>query len=340
MKIKSASFPILALVALICSFLSTAHASVTASGLFQADQSCQAYQSIRKKTNPGNIELEVGRQYAILELNVPEGTTWYRLQLDEAEPSQRWVYFECGRADVAGPEPAADGEPAGPQNDQPCSTAGLEDSYVLSLSWQPAFCESHPDKPECAVSDPESYQARNFTLHGLWPNQKSCGTHYGFCGQYAKEVSPFCDYAAVPMRAETLAELGRVMPSAAHGSCLQRHEWYKHGTCQTAWDADGYFIRAMGLVDEFNGSGMALFMREHLGRTVSTEDFFAAVDQAFFAGAHQRLQISCKNGQLVDVYLQLPSPLEDDSLAALLERAAARFRNGCGEQFEVDAIGP
>lgn len=81
-------------------------------------------------------------------------------------------------------------------------------------------------------------------------------------------------------------------------------------------------------------------MRDHIGKSVSTQDFFDAVDQAFFDGAHKRLQISCKNSQLVDVYINLPKVLDDNaSLESLMMDADPKFSNKCGSSFTVDEIG-
>jgi len=314
-------------------------ASVPVTGEFTATKNCQAYQSIHRKTNPGEIRLEHGKSYPIIELNKSPGTTWYRLRMDGASPAERWTYFECGQATITskGKSPS---RKKGAGAVKECNTAGLGDSYVLAISWQPAFCETHRDKPECTVTDPLSYQANNFSLHGLWPNKNSCGIRYEFCGDYKKGMRPFCNFAPVPMQPETLQELGVVMPSAAHGSCLQRHEWYKHGTCQTKWDADGYFHIAIRMLKEFNEGGMAIFMSNNIGKEVTSNSFFEAVDEAFGEGAHKRLQISCSDGKLVDVFINLPfEQLQDISLEELIQQAEPKFKNKCGTNFEVDAIG-
>jgi ribonuclease T2 len=310
--------------------------SVPASGEFIAAKACQAYQSFRNKTNPGDVRLDIGGRYPIMELNSLDGPTWYRVRIDDATPQERWIYFECGSANVTSQGGSSSGREAGGD----CKTAGLGDSYVLAVSWQPAFCEGHSGKPECSVSDPQVYQAKNFTLHGLWPNKQSCGTGYGFCGKYKERPRTFCHYDPVPMKAAILKTLGVVMPSAAHGSCLQRHEWYKHGTCQTEWDAGGYFDTAMRLLKEFNEEGVGAFMADNVGKTVTTRSFFDVVDQAFGAGAHERLHISCKGNLLVEVRIHLPATLPvDASLGALIQQAKPKFNNRCGRSFRVDAIG-
>lgn len=317
-------------------------ASVPASGEFAATKACQAYQSMREQTNPDDMVLTVGESYSVIEANVPTGTTWYRINVDDANPRKRWVYFECGNARVSISDNSSSAGSGGASSDGACGVAGQEDSYVLAVSWQPAFCEGHRDKPECQVSDPDSYQAKNFTLHGLWPNKDSCGTSYGFCGKYTKAVRPFCKFDKVPMSEQTLEELGVVMPSAACGSCLQRHEWYKHGTCQTDWDADGYFKNAIRLLADFNGhdgNGISAFMSKNLGKRVSMKELTEEIDRQFGQGAHRRMQFSCTNGnKLADIYISLPAELDAGSLASLIQQAPEKYRNKCGDNFVVDRI--
>lgn len=225
--------------------------------------------------------------------------------------------------------------------DPSCQLPNKEDSYKLAVSWQPAFCESHRGKPECKITDTTVYQAAHFTLHGLWPNKRECGVNYGSCGQYKKPARSFCDYAPVPMKAETVKNLGEIMPSVAGGSCLDRHEWYKHGTCQTDWDADGYFATATRLVKEFNDNGIADFMKQNTGKTVSTAAFLQIVDKSFGKRASQRLNLGCdRDGNLVDVFINLPKDIPANvALADLIQQAPESFNNRCGKSFNIDAIG-
>jgi len=297
---------------------------------------------MRKRTNPDNTILTINQSYPVVEANVAIGTTWYRITVDGANPSERWVYFECGITESK-KQRGGSSNHVGQASTGRCNLAGEEDSYVFAVSWQPAFCEGHPEKPECMVQDPDSYQANNFTLHGLWPNKNSCGKNYGFCGKYKKGVRPFCDYDKIPISAETLKDLGKVMPSAAHGSCLQRHEWYKHGTCQIEWNTDSYYENAIRLLTDFNGDdidGISAFMVENLGREVSVSDFNKRIDQQFGENAHKRMQYTCTpDNKLVDIYIRLPAKLGDDTpLATLIQQAPEKHRNRCGDSFVVDRI--
>lgn len=317
-------------------------ASTPAKGEFTAAKDCPAYQSMRKETNPDNATLTVNRRYRVFEVNDPRNVTWYRIAMDNATPRDRWVRAECGSADVSigdgrWSEKASASAPAGS-----CQTAGEENSFVFAVSWEPAFCEGHQSEPECRVKDPNSYQARHFTLHGLWPNKAACGIDYGFCGKYKTALQPFCAFDPVPMSEETRKKLGVVMPSAAYGSCLQRHEWYKHGTCQTEWDADGYFGHAMRLLADFNGTdatGMAAFMVRNLGHRVSVLALDSAIDQQFGRGAHKRMQYICtRDHKLESIYINLPAQLGNAPLDDLIRRGAEKYGNKCGRSFVVDPI--
>ncbi|MDH5326028.1 MAG: ribonuclease T [Gammaproteobacteria bacterium] len=296
--------------------------------------------SKNKRTNPDHKKLQLNKSYAVVEVNRSNNPSWYRIQYDGASPPQRWVAKHCGTASVQIGGGGANGGNNGGETPETCHTPGLEDSYVLALSWQPAFCESHRSKPECRIDDKKSYQAVNFTLHGLWPNKKSCGTKYGFCGEVRGKPGDFCDYPVLSLFTETRKELEQVMPSAAAGSCLQRHEWYKHGTCQVGWSMGEYFDVAVELTQEFNSSGIAYFIASRIGKTVSETEFKEKVDCAHGAGAHQRLELKCQNGNLVDVYVQLPSKIrKEDSLGDLLKQSQGQFKSNCGGQFKVDPIG-
>lgn len=311
-------------------------ASEKISGQFTASRPCQAYVSIKKRSNPGDIHMTKGESYPLRERNVPSGATWYRIRVDGASPEERWVYYGCGQAELSStPVPAV-------STKKPCQTAGQADSYVFAVSWQPAFCESHQNKPECKelVEQPDAYAAGNFTLHGLWPNKSSCGTNYGFCGQQKKIGGSFCSYPRVPMSESTLQALGKVMPAAAAGSCLQRHEWFKHGTCQTKMDADQYWDLAIDLVGQFNTKGMSAFMQENIGRTVAAADFYRVVDTSLGQDAHKRMKLGCRSGNLVDIYMQLPKEVTGGrTLGQLLAEAPTGFSSSCGESFKVDAVG-
>lgn len=305
-------------------------------GLFSAQQSCQAYVSKNRLTNPDHIQLQVGESYEALEANQPDRPSWYRIVVPVANPKERWVSAECGqfeaRSDGGNNENGAGGSA--------CSTAGRADSYVLALSWQPAFCETKPQKPECRITDPASYQARHFTLHGLWPNQRQCGTRYAFCGEVSTQRQDFCDYPEVRLDSDSHASLAQVMPSAQAGSCLERHEWHKHGTCQTTWSMEEYFDLSVDLTRQFNESGMAYFMNRRIGQSVRTEDFLDRLAAVLGPAARNRVRLKCERGMLVEVQMSLIAELtSDQDLEKLMANAPVQSGSNCGAAFQVDPIG-
>ncbi|MGF6098784.1 ribonuclease T2 family protein [Pseudomonas sp. 18175] len=87
-------------------------------------------------------------------------------------------------------------------------TPGVFDFYVLSLSWSPTFCLTHPDNEQC------SGKGYGFVLHGLWP-------------QYAKGGWPASCAPQLPLSREAIEKGAALFPTRS----LLKHEWAKHGTC-------------------------------------------------------------------------------------------------------------
>jgi ribonuclease T2 len=107
-----------------------------------------------------------------------------------------------------------------PQDEQSCdqNTAGHFKYYVLSLSWSPEFCRSHPSQK----NEMQCKQQREFIVHGLWPEcgsgiPQSCAN-----GGQADEIDKQKIYAFMP------------------SDYLIQHEWNKHGTC-SGLDRSDYF---------------------------------------------------------------------------------------------------
>jgi ribonuclease T2 len=313
--------------------------AVAAKGVFSASEACSAYASKKQLTNPGSVSLVVGQQYPALEADKLDNPGWYRITIPTASPPDRWVEASCGTvspaADVASPAQGS------------CRLSGQADGYVLALSWQPTFCQSRQDLPkECSIDSSSTYQAGHFTLHGLWPNKTSCGINYGFCGVVKQRPNGgFCSYPEVPDLSPTIRTvLAQVMPSAEAGSCLERHQWYKHGTCQTTWTADEYFSLAAYLTNQFNHSGITEFVRHHMGKqdTIRTEDFLRELDQALGPQAQQHIKLMCKKNWLEEIQINLPAALNlNADLPALISQegpAAQKPKSNCPAQFRIPAM--
>ncbi len=101
------------------------------------------------------------------------------------------------------------------------NAAGQYDYYLVSLSWSPSFCETHPDeKEQCGE------RGFGFVLHGVWP-------------QYLRGYGPqHCAANQQPDDATILRTLA-FMPSRH----LVQHEWETHGACTGLSPAE-YFALA------------------------------------------------------------------------------------------------
>ncbi len=254
---------------------STAYAFEAAGGEFLAKRSCAAVQSVKTGKNPGKIKLRVDDRYPVTGLNEPNGT-YVQIQVAGARPERRWVKRTCG---TLNPEPV---DPAAEQ-------------YVFAISWQPAFCETKPEKTECKTQEPGRFDADHFALHGLWPQPKGnifCGVStadrlHAEQGKWDKLPEP-------NLNAETRARLSKAMPGTA--SNLQRHEFTKHGTCFPG-NADLYFRVSLALLEQINTSRLRDLMATHIGATVSLEDITREFEQSFGAGAGAALGVHCVDDQ-------------------------------------------
>lgn len=293
----------------ILPFVSYSSAQVT--GNLDATKACPAYVSKNKKTNPAQLHLKPGQRYDIHEVNRPINPDWLRVEIKDAAIPLRWVRADCGeyRYESSGREYCK-------------KNPGLADSYVLALSWQPAFCQTYgyeAAKPECLSLPANSYQANHLSLHGLWPNQASCGQSYGFCGVEMR--SHHCEYLAVELTQEVAKDLQQLMPSYAYGSCLERHEWNKHGSCQIL-SSDEYFSLAMRLNREVEKTALGQFLHNSRGETVKRAELREKIRQSFGKEASNKVYLGCKNGLLVDVYIQLPALIPaNESLESLVKKA-------------------
>lgn len=202
------------------------------------------------------------------------------------------------------------------------SNAGMADSYVLALSEQPGFCETYgydAGKPECQHISANSYESSHFTLHGLWPNQEACGQSYGFCT--VKPRNKHCDYPPVSLSEAVSTDLKQIMPSYRIGSCLERHEWNKHGSCQILSSTD-YFALALRLATEADNSIFGHFLSEHHGLKVKLSALHEQIAQAFGVENVHKVYLGCTDGILVDIYFSLPALIPfSEGLDSLIAKA-------------------
>jgi ribonuclease T2 len=282
-------------------------ASNIITGTFEATQVCPTYASALNQSNPDNLTIEINTTYPLREIN-ESSSDWLRIEFPDHQ--LRWIHSSCGVVT------------SNKLNSSSCSSVGMADSHLLALSSQSGFCETYgfeAGKPECRKLSKSSYQASHLTLHGLWPNQDVCGQRYGYCG--VKPQSNHCGYAPVTLTPKVTERLKTLMPSFNFGSCLERHEWNKHGSCQ-ALSADDYFTLAMGLVSEVDKSAFGKYLTAHKGETVKLSTLRDLITESFGAKNAGKVYLGCKNNILVDIFIQLPALIPfNESLVTLITSA-------------------
>ena len=173
--------------------------------------------------------------------------------------------------------------------------------YVLAISWQPAFCETRPSRPECQSQTADRFDSSHFALHGLWPQPRS----RDYCGVKIEDVaaderSAWSELPAPDISDRLEDALAQAMPGTQ--SNLDRHEWIKHGTCYGS-DAEDYFADSLAMLEAVNGSAVAELFAASIGQRLTQSEIRAVFDEAFGAGAGERVRVSCiddGNRRLID----------------------------------------
>ena len=224
--------------------------------------------------------------------------------------------------------------------------AGQFDSYLFTLEWTPAFCEGRTSAAECANEQPDRFDVTHLSLHGLWPEKNGNGPYTSgvyYCGVGADEQSldrgsTWCQLPVPAYSDATRAALTTVMPGVA--SCLDHHEWTKHGTC-TGLAADDYFATAAALVQRIAGSAFGRYLTAHAGQTVDASAAFAAFEADFGAGSGGKLLLNCTEVRgspaLLEVNMHLSKPLRPAS--ELSDMLLATGETGtCPASFLLDPV--
>ncbi len=158
------------------------------------------------------------------------------------------------------------------------------DFYLLTLSWSPEFCATHPTSPECAAHP-------GFVVHGLWPENND-GTYPENCSSAPGPANP--------------GQYTNLLPTAS----LVEHEWATHGTC-SGLAPDAYFgeiataFHKLSIPTEFTGSNQPAT----LSPTAIIADFAAANPGLPQAG----IAISCGNNRLTAVEVCLSKSLGSEA---------------------------
>ena len=308
MKFRNQAFVLI--VSLLLTITSSAFADPV-SGTFTAVSRCDAYKSFNKGTNPGRIKTTPGREYEAVEVN-NKNAEWVRITIPGINEPQRWVAGECGTKNFDGGEP----DPGGGGKPGSCSVKNQQDSYVLALTWQPGFCKHYKyngKKPECDAIKQGDLVIDHLTIHGLWPNKKACKESYGNCG------GPKLD-----LEETTVSKLAPWMPNFLYEETFGAYEWNKHGTCQNLSD-DEYFLTVLQLAEAVDASDVGAYIKSHVGRDMSINEFFGNVKDAYGQEVADRIMLLCAGGKyLQEVRVNLPLNFKIDSNLSLMTKGATK----------------
>ena len=228
-----------------------------------------------------------------------------------------------------------------------------EASYVLALSWQPAFCESDNGsaKIECRGLDDGDWAARHFTLHGLWPNADRNGDGRMDAGDdyclppedraraVALDKGDWRKLPAVNLPADLQQRLAVVMPGTE--SRLVRHQWIKHGTC-SGLSAQRYFTAAVALTDAVAEAELGVFIAARAGEDVARRDVLAAFAAEFGKGSERALQLMCRKDEgvsvLSEIRLRLRVDAVEETLSARSIDTTRAAKGNCPARFRVVGV--
>ncbi|MBH8566395.1 ribonuclease T2 [Nostoc sp. CENA67] len=299
-----------------------AYAFITLNDQFVAGQACEALESIRSKTNPGNIRLTPQKTYPVVGKN-RDNASYYLLKVEGAQPLTRWVSVQCGQ--LLG------------------SSAPVDQAYLLALSWQPSFCETKPTKPECQSQTAQRFDATNLVLHGLWPQPRTniyCNVSNDI--ERLDKNNQWSQLPPINLSQETRNALAVKMPGFA--SNLHLHEWYKHGTCYSE-SPEEYFQEAIALLDQVNNSSVGDLFVRNIGNFLSANEIRNQFDEAFHDGAGSKVQVQCerdidedKNNMVVELQINLRGNIQPDTPIETLLQAGQTVPAGC-TRGEIDPAG-
>ena len=281
---------------------------------------------------------EINRAYPMIAINKENGDH-FQIRIDSAPVTpDRWVHVSCGVHVVKADTPTE----RGPVVVQP-SEGDESVENLLALSWQPAFCETKPNKAECKVLNDGGLPITEtqLSIHGLWPQPK--GKFYCGVSDALIELDKSKQWLEIPaldLDAETNEALMTAMPGMMSG--LERHEWVKHGSCHRGdGGANEYYDDTLLVTDAINGA-IADFLSDHVGAEVNTADIRALMDNSFGDGAGDRVQVKCQGdgGRVLiqELRINLKGVINSDTSVADLLLAAETLSPGCPKGI-VDPAG-
>ncbi|MFT4795813.1 MAG: ribonuclease T2 [Paracoccaceae bacterium] len=164
--------------------------------------------------------------------------------------------------------------------------AGEFDYYILSLSWQPAWCAQQQETGGACRKG----AAVGFTMHGLWPQHER----------------GWPDDCPTPERDPTRSQT-RAMADIMGSQGLAWHEWKKHGRC-SGLSAEAYFTLSR------EAWGRVTLPRAFEKVTSALRVKPRAIEAAFMAAnpglRPDAVSIKCRDGRITEVRICMERDLD------------------------------
>lgn len=318
-----------------------AQAQVIVEGNFTAEKVCPANKRLTSD-NPGDVMTVIGESYAVVGKN-KDAASHYLIIVPGAEVTERrWVDVGCGTAELTSGSTDGDGDGA---QQQPIAPDSIEN--VLAASWQPTFCATDrgQTKIECQTQTADRPDARQFSIHGLWPDDLDDTSIFPCYCDNGPPVScrrRLPNVTSLNISQPVRDRLDVLMPGTQSG--LHLHEWSKHGTCYEEYnsgdgvgaDPDEYFSDTMSVIEQLNASAVGTLFADRLGETIRFEELQASFDTAFGSGAGERVVMNCQriNGEnaISELWIGLGGEIEANSDLGTLILAAPTTDNSTTRQ--------
>ncbi|MDQ7251517.1 ribonuclease T2 family protein [Dongia sedimenti] len=223
--------------------------------------------------------------------------------------------------------------------------ASAEDSYLLALTWQPGFCadQVHAAFNECKIAPKD--QPR-LVLHGLWPDWDVNGdgkrnADDAFCipgddnrnSMMALDQGNWLKLPPMKLSQASSNDLAAAMPGTTAG--LDRHEWWKHGTCSKL-PPDEFFAIAVALMREVERGSLARLIVDHAGAAVARKKVLEAFELDFGPKSARALALDCRDGALQEIRIRLKRATVTQGLTAdTLAFPAKPPRGDCADQIQI-----
>ncbi len=292
-----------------------------------ATKECEAYNNLKHTKNSQHALIKAGQTYQILRQQ--KGN--YFVKIDNAKPRTRWVDIDCFDSSTKKSKSSIFSKLLAPivKRDKPTQRDSNLKS-VLVVSWHNTFCENHSNKRECKRDGGDA--KNHLVLHGLWPQPR--GNEYCGVSSKIKRLDRMKRWSALPkleLSKQTKELMQIYMPG--YESNLQRHEWYKHGTCYSN-NPDSYFKTALSFTKELDES-IGEYLRDNLGKKINLYNIKRIAKRKLAKDIDNKIALKCKGRVIKEIWISLSG--KGDSLESLIKDAKS-IRSNCSEAI-VDKAG-